>query len=36
MNCPKCKRKIWDKSTIDQRLNKCWDCGLRFDNKGVV
>ena len=31
--CPKCKEEIWDKSSIDQRLNKCWNCGIRFDNE---
>jgi len=30
--CPKCGSKIWDTSNVDQRLNKCWKCGLRFDN----
>jgi len=30
MICPKCKKEIWDKATIDQRLNKCWECGTKF------
>jgi hypothetical protein len=30
--CPHCSKDIWDESTVDQRLNKCWDCGMRFDN----
>jgi hypothetical protein len=30
--CPKCGEDIWDTSTVDQRLNKCWNCGTRFDN----
>jgi hypothetical protein len=30
--CPKCGKKVWDKVTVDQRLNKCWSCGTRFDN----
>lgn len=31
IKCPDCKAIIWDKKTIDQRLNKCHGCGLRFD-----
>lgn len=31
--CPKCGREVWDKASADQRLNKCWGCGLRFDNE---
>ncbi len=31
--CPKCGKEIWDKSTIDQRLNWCHNCGLKFDNR---
>jgi hypothetical protein len=31
--CPGCMAEIWDVSTVDQRLNKCWECGLRFDNE---
>jgi len=29
--CPQCGEDIWDVSTVDQRLNKCWKCGLRCD-----
>src|SRR5579864_862221 len=29
--CPNCGKEIWDVSTVDQRLNKCWNCGIRFD-----
>jgi predicted RNA-binding Zn-ribbon protein involved in translation (DUF1610 family) len=31
--CPRCGEEVWDRSTPDQRLNKCWNCGLRFDNE---
>ena len=31
--CPGCGEEVWDVSTVDQRLNKCWKCGLRFDNE---
>lgn len=30
--CPDCNQPVWDVATIDQRLNKCWSCGLRFDS----
>jgi hypothetical protein len=29
-HCPDCLEEIWDVSTIDQHLNKCWKCGLKF------
>lgn len=29
--CPKCGEPVWDVATVDQRLNKCHNCGLRFD-----
>jgi hypothetical protein len=29
--CPKCGEPIWDEAGVDQRLNKCWGCGWRFD-----
>jgi hypothetical protein len=32
VKCPGCGKTVWDIATIDQRLNKCWECGLRFDN----
>ena len=28
--CPECGAVVWDVATVDQRLNKCWMCGLRF------
>ncbi len=31
--CPQCGDVVWDVATLDQRLNKCWECGLRFDNE---
>jgi hypothetical protein len=31
--CPKCGKPVWDKAGADQRLNKCWECGLRFDTR---
>jgi len=31
--CPKCKQEIWDVATPDQRLNKCWQCEIKFENK---
>lgn len=35
--CPRCGAEVWDRATADQRLNKCWGCGLRFDNgEGVA
>lgn len=30
--CPECGEDVWDEATIDQRLNKCWKCGLKFMN----
>ncbi len=30
--CPECGVLVWDVATIDQALNKCWGCGLRFMN----
>lgn len=33
VHCPQCAAKIWDVITVDQRLNKCWNCGLSFDNQ---
>lgn len=33
LKCPKCNGDVWDLATVDQRLNKCWDCGVRFDNE---
>jgi len=30
--CRGCGKDIWDVSTVDQRLNKCHECGLEFDN----
>ena len=36
LRCPKCNEKVWDKATVDQQLNKCWECGLRFDNRDIV
>jgi hypothetical protein len=32
MLCPNCLMEVWDVATIDQHLNKCWDCGLKFLN----
>lgn len=32
VKCPKCGKEIWDVSTVDQALNKCWNCGMRFLN----
>lgn len=28
--CPKCGKSAWDVSTVDQKLNKCWDCKNRW------
>lgn len=28
--CPECKAVVWDTATVDQHLNKCWGCGLKF------
>lgn len=28
--CPDCGNHVWDVATVDQHLNKCWNCGLRF------
>jgi len=28
--CVKCGAKCTDVSTVDQRLNKCWECGIRW------
>lgn len=33
MRCPKCNAEVWDVATVDQHLNKCWECGLRFDSE---
>lgn len=33
ITCPSCNGVVWDIATIDQRLNKCWGCGVRFDNE---
>jgi transcription elongation factor Elf1 len=33
VNCPRCGEQVWDTATVDQRLNKCWGCGLRFDSE---
>ena len=33
IHCPRCNKIIWDHATVDQRLNKCWECGLRFDQE---
>jgi hypothetical protein len=30
--CPECGEIVWDVATIDQHLNKCWKCGLKFLN----
>lgn len=35
VTCPKCGKEIWDKATVDQRLNKCWGCGHRWLNDTV-
>jgi len=35
VKCPNCKKIIFDVATVDQRLNKCWECGLKFDNQEV-
>ena len=32
IKCPGCGKLVWDIATQDQRLNKCWECGLRFDS----
>ncbi len=29
-HCPECNEIVWDKTTADQHLNKCWNCGLKF------
>jgi ssDNA-binding Zn-finger/Zn-ribbon topoisomerase 1 len=29
--CPQCHEEVWDIANVDQRLNKCWNCGLRFN-----
>ena len=34
VKCPKCGEPVWDKAGADQRLNKCWGCGWRFDACG--
>lgn len=34
--CPRCGGEVWDAATADQRLNKCWNCGLRFDGEEEV
>jgi ssDNA-binding Zn-finger/Zn-ribbon topoisomerase 1 len=31
ITCPDCGEMVWDVAKPDQRLNKCWECGLRFD-----
>lgn len=31
--CPDCDEPVWDIATVDQHLNKCWKCGLRFMNE---
>ena len=28
--CPECGAGVWDVSTVDQALNKCWSCGIRW------
>lgn len=30
MTCPKCGKEVWDTANVDQALNKCWDCGLKW------
>ncbi len=32
VKCPHCHHHVWDTATIDQRLNHCHNCGLRFDS----
>jgi len=34
--CPNCGKPVWDQAGADQRLNKCWGCGQRFDTKPEV
>jgi len=33
LTCPRCGSPVWDQASPDQRLNKCWECGLRFDSQ---
>lgn len=35
MKCPKCKKPIWDFAR-GSKLNKCWNCGLAFDNESAI
>ena len=30
VECPGCGEVVWDTATVDQHLNKCWACGLKF------
>jgi hypothetical protein len=31
VECPECEEPVWDIANRNQRLNKCWKCGTRFD-----
>ena len=30
--CPTCGKEVWDVATVDQRLNKCHECGIKFNS----
>ena len=32
VKCPECGKDVWDVATVDQALNKCWNCGARWMN----
>jgi len=32
VKCPECGKPVWDVATVDQALNKCWNCGARWMN----
>ena len=32
VKCPNCGKPVWDVATVDQALNKCWDCGTKWMN----
>ena len=33
--CPECKESVWDVAK-DNKLNKCWNCGLAFCSDSAV
>lgn len=33
--CPECKQEVWDIAK-GSKLNKCWNCGLAFDNESIT